>query len=58
MEVSEQLQALTALLPGKETPLSIQQEARWALQAAGTFLRAEKPLLLSVIETRPIQPVV
>jgi len=58
MGVNGQLHALTALLPEKETPVHIQLEAGWALDAAATFLRAERFLPLSVIEPRPIQPVV
>ena len=46
MEVSGQLHALTALLPGKESPLNIQWEAGSTLEAAGTFLKAEKSFVV------------
>jgi hypothetical protein len=42
MEVSDQYLALTALFRGKEAPAPIEQEAKWAPETAGTFLKKKK----------------
>jgi hypothetical protein len=46
MEVSGQVHDLAALLPSKETPVIIEQEAGWALEAAWTFVGAETPFVI------------
>jgi hypothetical protein len=44
MEVSGQLHAPGALLPGKGPPVSIGQEAGWAPKQVWTLWRRENPL--------------